>query len=35
MVHSRVGFTIHDDNFANGKVGASLIELLVTKVVPF
>jgi len=35
MVQSRVGFTIHDDNFANGKVGASLIELQVTKVVPF
>lgn len=35
IVHSRVGFTIHDDNFANGKVGASLIELQVTKVVPF
>ena len=35
LVQSRVGFTIHDDNFANGKVGASLIELQVTKVVPF
>lgn len=35
LVQSRVGFTIHDDNFANGKVGASLIELQVTKAVPF
>jgi len=35
MVQARVGFAIHDDNFANGKVGASLIELQVTKVVPF
>ncbi len=35
IVQSRIGFTIHDDNFANGKVGASLIELQVTKVFPF
>lgn len=35
MLQSRVGFNMHDDNFANGKVGASLIEMKVTKVVPF
>ena len=35
LIQSRVGFTIHDDNIANGKVGASLIEMQVTKVVPF
>ena len=35
LIQSRAGFTMHDDNIANGKVGASLIEMQITKVVPF
>lgn len=35
LIYSRKGFIMHDDNIANGKVGASLIEMQVTKVVPF
>jgi hypothetical protein len=35
LIESRVGFTMHDDNIVNGKVGASLIEMQVTKVIPF
>ena len=35
LVNSRVGITMHDDNFVNGKVGASLIEISVTKIKPF
>ena len=35
LIQSRVGFTMHDDNIVNGKVGASLIEMQVTKVIPF
>jgi hypothetical protein len=35
LINLRAGFSIHDDNFVNGKVGASLIEMQVTKVNPF
>jgi dsDNA-specific endonuclease/ATPase MutS2 len=34
LIKSKNGITMHDDNFANGKVGASIIELKVTKVNP-
>lgn len=35
LIQSRNGFIIHDDTISNGKVGASLVEMQVTKVVPF
>jgi hypothetical protein len=31
MIQGKIGFQMHDDNIVNGKVGASLIEIQVTK----
>lgn len=35
LVDAKSGIKMHDDNIFNGKVGASLIEMQVNKVVPF
>jgi hypothetical protein len=35
LLQNRAGFTMHDYQIANGKVGASIIEMQVTKVIPF
>lgn len=35
LIESRVGFIMHDDNYFQGKVGASIIEMQITKVSPF
>lgn len=35
LLLNREGFTMHDDQIVNGKVGASIIEMQVTKVTPF
>jgi hypothetical protein len=35
LIQNRNGFTMHDDQIANGRVGASIIEMQVTKVTPF
>jgi hypothetical protein len=35
LIDFRIGFTMHDDNYFQGRVGASIIEMQITKVTPF